>query len=57
MVLTETTANTMKRMAAFRNLIVHLYEKIDIAEVYNIYTNHLADFDTVSKELLDYLKQ
>lgn len=47
----------MKRMAAFRNLIVHLYEKIDIAEVYNIYANHLADFDTVSKELLGYLKK
>ncbi|MBI4365411.1 MAG: DUF86 domain-containing protein [Deltaproteobacteria bacterium] len=56
-VITEPTAEIMKKMAAFRNLIMHLYEKIDVVEVYNIYANHLSDFDTISKELLGYLKK
>ncbi|MBI4238557.1 MAG: DUF86 domain-containing protein [Deltaproteobacteria bacterium] len=56
-VLSTTTAELMKKMAAFRNLIVHLYEKIDVVEVYNVYTNHLCDFDLVTKEVLAYLQR
>ena len=38
-------------MAKFRNLIVHLYWKVDNKEVYNILKNNLDDFDAIKKSL------
>ena len=42
-------------MAKFRNLIVHLYWKVDNKEVYNILKNNLDDFDANQKVLREYL--
>ena len=42
-------------MAKFRNLIVHLYWKVDNKEVYNILKNNLDDFDAIKKVLREYL--
>ncbi|MEW6327271.1 MAG: DUF86 domain-containing protein [Thermodesulfobacteriota bacterium] len=33
-----------EKMAAFRNLLVHHYEKIDDAAVFGIFKKHLNDF-------------
>ena len=55
-VLTRALADKMAKMTGFRNLIVHLYEKIDIAIVYNHYKKNLGDFDLFAKEVLEYLK-
>ncbi len=32
-------------MSKFRNMVVHLYDKIDEKEIYNIIKNHLEDFE------------
>ena len=45
----------LEKMAKFRNLIVHLYWKVDNAEVYNILKNNLDDFDLIKKALKGYL--
>lgn len=47
----------LEKMAKFRNLIVHLYWKVDNAEVYNILKNNLDDFDLIKKALTGYLRQ
>lgn len=54
-VITESTSEKLAKMVGFRNLIVHLYEKIDLAIVYGVYSKHLTDFDQFSKEVLNYL--
>lgn len=56
-VLTEETAEIMKKMVGFRNIVVHLYEKTDVEIVYGLYKKRLTDFDLFSKEILSYLKQ
>ncbi len=47
----------LEKMAKFRNLIVHLYWKLDNSEVYNILKNNLDDFDLIKKSLTGYLRQ
>jgi len=47
----------LEKMAKFRNLIVHLYWKVDNSEVYNILKNNLDDFDLIKKTLIEYLRQ
>ncbi|MBI5075309.1 MAG: DUF86 domain-containing protein [Nitrospirae bacterium] len=47
----------LEKMAKFRNLIVHLYWKVDNSEVYNILKNNLNDFDLIKKALTGYLRQ
>ncbi len=36
--------DTYKAMARFRNRVVHLYDEVDAAEIWNIIQNHLDDF-------------
>ena len=45
----------LEKMAKFRNLIVHLYWKVDNTEVYNILKNNLDDFDFIKNALKGYL--
>lgn len=40
-------------MAKFRNMVVHLYDKIDEEEIYNIVQNHLDDFDYFIKQVVE----
>ncbi|HEX5035681.1 MAG TPA: DUF86 domain-containing protein [bacterium] len=56
-VLTPSTTQTMTKMVGFRNLIVHLYEKIDLEIVYGHYKKRLGDFDTFSREILQFLRR
>ena len=35
----------MSKMARFRNLLVHLYWKVDDREVFRVINDHLEDFD------------
>ena len=39
-------------MAKFRNMVVHLYERIDEEEIYNIVQNHLDDFEYFIKQVV-----
>jgi len=45
----------LEKMAKFRNLVVHLYWKVDNAEVYSIVRNNLDDFEVIKKALREYL--
>lgn len=55
--ITLDTLNIMEKMAKFRNVIVHQYEKVDTAIVIMILRKHLDDFlvfrDAVLKMLED----
>ncbi|MDK2816307.1 MAG: hypothetical protein PWR22_936 [Moorella sp. (in: firmicutes)] len=36
--------DTYKAMARFRNRVVHLYDEVNAAEIWNVIQNHLDDF-------------
>lgn len=44
------------RMARFRNLLVHLYAKVDNSEVYRIVREDLGDFERYLASIAQYLK-
>ena len=44
-------AQRLRQMARFRNLIVHLYWKVDNAQVYQIIQNNLADLDEFRQQI------
>lgn len=46
-----------QKMAGFRNILVHMYEKIDLADVYAILKKHLKDFDLFATAIKKYLKK
>lgn len=48
-------ADRMKKMAGFRNRLVHLYWDIDLNQLYNILKNNLTDFDEYLKAISTYL--
>lgn len=43
-ILPEDFAGEMKKMARFRNKLVHIYWEIDLKQIYEILTTKLADF-------------
>ena len=45
-----------QNMAGFRNIVVHMYEKVDLADVYSILKNHVADFELFSKAIKTFVK-
>ena len=47
----------MEKMAKFRNIIVHQYEKVDAEIVVIILKKHLADFERFREAILAYLKK
>jgi uncharacterized protein YutE (UPF0331/DUF86 family) len=46
-----------EQMAAFRNLIVHYYERVDDAVVYGVFKRNLGDFDLFTERIVGYLKK
>ena len=47
---------TMEKMAKFRNVVVHQYEKVDAEIVIVILKRHLNDFDRFRDEILIYMQ-
>lgn len=43
--LSEELLKRCQNMAGFRNILVHMYEKVNLADVYGILKKHLPDFD------------
>ncbi len=50
-IITEDFSNELKKMAKFRNRLVHLYWDIDEKELYSILTTKLDDIDTFLKNI------
>jgi len=48
---------TYEKIAMFRNLIVHFYEKVDDAIVFNVFKKNLEDFRFFVHCILNYLEK
>jgi len=46
-----------EKIASFRNLIVHYYERLDDEIVYSVFKKNLSDFDLFVKRILEYLEK
>lgn len=55
-ILDEALMQRLVRMVKFRNLLVHLYWKVDDAEIYRIIQENLGDFDRYLAAVGDYLQ-
>lgn len=55
-VLDPDLRQRMSLMARFRNLLVHLYWKVDDREVYRVIEEHLTDFEAYLGAIGRYLK-
>jgi uncharacterized protein YutE (UPF0331/DUF86 family) len=47
---------TLRKMKAFRNILVHEYGRIDDQLVYELLQNKLEDFDTFKHEILEAIR-
>ncbi|MDZ7696014.1 MAG: DUF86 domain-containing protein [Deltaproteobacteria bacterium] len=56
-VLDDTQLNPFEKMARFRNIVVHDYEKIDPEIVVGILRNNLQDFEKFKESIISYLKK
>ena len=56
-VLDSKFASDFSHSAGFRNILVHLYEEIDITRVFTFLTSKLSDFDVFSKYIAEYLEK
>lgn len=56
-VLSPDNLSIYEKMASFRNLIVHYYEKIDDEVVFGVFKKNLADIELFISEITDYLKR
>ena len=54
-IISKKLFQTMEKMAKFRNVVVHQYEKIDPAIVVSILHRHLGDFEKYKKAIIKYL--
>ena len=55
-ILDISQSDPLAKMAKFRNIVVHNYEKIDPTIVVGILRNNLEDFDRFKKAIIAYLK-
>jgi len=49
--------HTYEKMAAFRNLIVHYYERIDDEVVFGIFRKNLQDFELFITEIVQFMRK
>ena len=54
-VIAPDLADRLKRMARFRNLIVHLYWQVDNRRVFQVIQHDLYDLDTFREQVLHWL--
>ena len=56
-VLALEEAALFRKMAGYRNRMVHLYDEVTKEELYQICTEHLDDFDTIIDPIMTWLRQ
>lgn len=54
-VISKSLFKTMEKMAKFRNVVVHQYEKVDAEIVVSILRKRLGDFEKYKKAVIKYL--
>ena len=55
-ILSESRVDAFEKMARFRNIVVHDYERIDPEIVIGIMRNNLGDFEDFKTSIINYLK-
>jgi len=50
-------AQLYRKMAGYRNRMVHLYDEVTTEELYGICAEHLDDFDIIIEAILTWLRQ
>ena len=55
-IISLETAEVLKEMKGFRNILVHEYTRIDDKIVYEIAKTRLADFEAFKQQVLQFLK-
>lgn len=53
-IISEKNLEIYKQMARFRNLLIHIYDKLDDRIVYKIYKERLKDFEIFAEEIKSY---
>lgn len=53
----EALLKRCQNMAGFRNILVHMYEKVDLADVYAILKKHLDDFDQFASAVKKWMEK
>lgn len=56
-ILDRASLPTLEKMAAFRNLLVHYYERVENEVVFGVFKNRLGDFDLFTDAIVRYLQQ
>lgn len=51
-ILPASHRESFLKMSSFRNRLVHIYDEVDPAEVFSILENHLDDFETFIKAVV-----
>lgn len=55
-IIPKEFAKSIKKMASFRNILVHNYIEVDIKKLYQIIQNNLDDFEAFAKYITVYLQ-
>jgi uncharacterized protein YutE (UPF0331/DUF86 family) len=55
-VIPEKPLPTFKAMARFRNRLIHVYDDIDDAITFEVYTKHLQDFKAFARVIRSFIK-
>lgn len=55
-IIEESLFDALEKMAKFRNIVVHHYDKMDSAIVVTIITRHLGDFDRFKDAIIRFMK-
>ena len=56
-IVTDNTANLMKKMVGFRNVVIHEYQSVELEVIKFVVKKGARDFLTFTKEILTYLKE
>ena len=55
-IISPLMKETLRKMKAFRNILVHEYGRIDDQLVYEVLQNKLEDFDTFKRKILEAIR-
>jgi len=56
-IVSEPFAEQAARLAGMRNILVHLYDEVDVRKVYEVIQNHLDTFDQFARFIKTYLER
>jgi len=56
-ILDAEFTESIRGMAGYRNRLVHMYNKVDKEEIYQILQKRLDDFETFSDAIMDYINE